>query len=484
MYPELIALGGAATRPQNGEKRPPIGGSAILLRYGEFGFLSDCGAYQARGKALEKETEQVIFDYKTIGGEYKIPIVKSLMNYLKQEDTLLPAKSDSILPDFSILNKVRYLIILLHHGHHDHVGGLPVLRKMLAGKGIRPIILATAPTRDFCKQAWTDQLKIMANKGQRSGYDRIMMYKLLKEIQIVNPGQTLSFGPFDITLIHAGHILGALSALVKVAEKKVFFTSDISFNNPLIPGATICSLDNVGKLDYLVSEFTYGKQRKHISKETESNRLINDVRKTLEEGGKVLIPALSIERVEIIFEALRQAGITKRWPVYINGLSAKISAVTYVRYGIIDSEIEKHFVENINQSYTIARSNNACVMIAPAGMMGGGWSVYFGSQWASDAKNLIAFTCYQIKGSPGYKLLTMKRGNELKLGDENICLRAKIRKYSLSAHASGEELEAMIERLKPKKTLLVHGEEAQIDNFVRSSVKNAEKMIVGKRYTI
>lgn len=481
---ELVALGGAAAAPTcEGEKKPPIGGSAILLKAGEWGLMNDCGAYLSFGKAREDETESIISDYRQIG-EYRLPIVDTT-RFLRKNDALLPSKSDAILPDFNQLYGIKYLIIVLGHGHHDHVAGYPVLRKMLAGKGIKPIILATKDTFGLAKWLWFDQLKQMIGKGQKPGYDEAMLRQICKEFQLIGPGQRTCLGPFTLSFLHAGHILGAVSTLVSInsTNQKVLITSDLSFTDQhTVKGAPKYNANDFGGLDYLITEFTYG-ERDVKDRREEIRRMTRDIIRTLKAGGKVLLTALAIGRSSEVFRILEEAGITRQWKVYIAG-SAITTAIAYEHSGALKPTVKKHFARNRYTHYSIMNDFGPCVVIAPAGMMTGGWAVDYAKEWADNPKNLIAFTCFQAKDTPGRRMLSLQKNSPVRLGGKDVVLRAEIKQYKLSAHASGKEIREMIERLAPKQTFLVHGEEEQIDRFVGSSGINAKKMIVGKRYTI
>lgn len=485
MRGELIILGGAASRAENGgEKKPSIGGSAGLLIHGECGLLVDCGSYYQFGKAEVEETRRVILEYEEIG-DYRLPIMPK--SYLANDSDFPPTRPGSSLPDFTPLYGLKLLVIVLGHGHGDHIGALPRLRKNLALRGIETIIIATQPTLDLCVWSWMDQLNVMHNKGQEAGYDRRMVLKLKEEVKIMAPGERKRFGPFDLSFIHAGHILGAISVLAKVGlePKTFFFTSDISFRDQYtVKSAPRYSSDDFGGVDYLISEFTYG-DREPPPRKDEVRRLIKDCLITLERGGKVLITALSIGRSAEIFSALKQYGLTGQYPVWVNG-SARNTGFIYRKHGVVseDEDINEHFVVNSEHSEKIKNGCKPCIMIAPAGMLTGGYALGFASAWANDEKNLIALTCFQRKNSPGYKLLHFERGKRIRLGDTHIVLRAYVKAYSLSAHASGTELRAMFQRLAPRKILLVHGEEAAMDSFALASGGKAEKAIVGKIYTV
>jgi Cft2 family RNA processing exonuclease len=74
----------------------------------------------------------------------------------------------------------------------------------------------------------------------------------------------------------------------------------------------------------------------------------------------------------------------------------------------------------------------------------------------------VAFVGYTDPDSPGFALRNAKAGQKLKLAPDlpAVEVNARIASFDLSAHSSREHLAAYAEALRPKKIILVHGDEA------------------------
>ena len=172
-------------------------------------------------------------------------------------------------------------ILILTHAHIDHSGNVPNLIK----QGFAGHIICSAPTLELSEYLLQDSLNIQLQdirkrrkqfyrnkkKNKVKGpipqalYTKRHIEDMLDMAVVLNPGQTWSFGDdLSITLSPAGHILGAMSATLKVTEdgevKTLGFTGDLgNYNSKLVPDP----LPMEG-LDFLVSESTYGG-RKHFT---------------------------------------------------------------------------------------------------------------------------------------------------------------------------------------------------------------------------
>jgi Cft2 family RNA processing exonuclease len=73
----------------------------------------------------------------------------------------------------------------------------------------------------------------------------------------------------------------------------------------------------------------------------------------------------------------------------------------------------------------------------------------------------VAFVGYTDPLSPGYRLRTAKQGEKIKLAPDQQAfeLHARIESFDLSAHATREQIADYVEKVRPKKLLMVHGEE-------------------------
>ena len=106
----------------------------------------------------------------------------------------------------------------------------------------------------------------------------------------------------------------------------------------------------------------------------------------------------------------------------------------------------------------------SCCIVASSGMLNGGRSKGYFERLANNPANLIAITGYQAEGTLGRRLQDLTKATEsteqeLKLDDEkSVSVKCQVKSYSLSAHADRDQLTALVEKMKPRKLFLVHGD--------------------------
>ena len=73
---------------------------------------------------------------------------------------------------------------------------------------------------------------------------------------------------------------------------------------------------------------------------------------------------------------------------------------------------------------------------------------------------------------PGYKVLTAKQGKVLNLGlgSQDISVQCQIGKFHFSAHSHRGNLLRIVEQLKPRQVILVHGEPGA-SGWMRETIK-------------
>lgn len=124
---------------------------------------------------------------------------------------------DFVIPDFSYLveHKDQLRGIILTHGHEDHIGALPyVLRQLNA-----PIYGSRLT------------LGLAQGKLKEFGLDKNTVYRS------VNPGDTASIGPFTVDFIHVNHsIAGTLALAIRTPVGTIVHTADFKIDHTPIDG--------------------------------------------------------------------------------------------------------------------------------------------------------------------------------------------------------------------------------------------------------
>ena len=113
----------------------------------------------------------------------------------------------------------------------------------------------------------------------------------------------------EVEFINAGHLLGSAYARIKVEGLTMLFGGDLGrFDRPVLPDPTM-----VAEADYLLVESTYG-DRVHDAHDDAAvlERIIKD---TVGRGGRVIIPAFAIGRVEELLYWLKRLEEERRIPV-------------------------------------------------------------------------------------------------------------------------------------------------------------------------
>src|ERR1043165_5585681 len=231
--------------------------------------------------------------------------------------------------------------VLLSHAHIDHCGNLPNLVR----QGFTGPIYCTPATRDLLAIMLADSAKIQAEEAAYAHHVDEFSTSLLYTAREVE--QTLTqcvTAPYAVSreigegirfrFLDAGHLLG--SAMIVVTCDIDGSTRTITFTGDLGRDALhfLHSPEALPTSDLIISESTYGG-RVHQSPITLNERLHAVVRKTVERDGKVLIPAFSLGRAQIVVHTLCQSmrqGRLPKVPLYVDSPLATEIVQVYRRH--------------------------------------------------------------------------------------------------------------------------------------------------------
>jgi putative mRNA 3-end processing factor len=112
--------------------------------------------------------------------------------------------------------------------------------------------------------------------------------------------------------------------------------------------------------------------------------------------------------------------------------------------------------------------NEACVMVAPAGMLRGGTAAMYLGQILDDAKNAVMLVGFQIPGTPGRNLI------ENHVFDDGVGLqkvKAQVHLFDFSSHAGQDELLELGRAFSNAQNIFtVHGE-AEACEFLATALR-------------
>lgn len=373
--------------------------------------------------------------------------------------------------------------IVLSHAHLDHSAFIPYLYKL----GYKGPVYCTEPTRELTALLQIDAIQLMQRETGRSLYTSSDIKKMIKNTIPLKYKEVTDISS-DVRLIfeNAGHLLGSAIAHFNIANGKIniIYTGDMkySISNLFDPAFT-----QFLRSEVLIMEGTYGGSNDITPRlEEAENELINTINKTIERGGKVLIPSFAVGRAQELMVLFEKYGLDL--PIYIDGMIYDANSIhsTYPKYlaynlqrQIIDEnknpfESERFInIASSREREQILSDDKPYIIIATSGMLNGGPILEYLKKFGSDKKNSLIFVGYQAAGTLGSKI--QKGEREVELPDrEKIDINLEIKTIDgLSGHSDRKQLLNFIGHLKnkPKKILVNHGEPSKVLNLASSIQK-------------
>ena len=370
--------------------------------------------------------------------------------------------------------------VVLTHAHLDHTGYLP----RLVRDGFVGPVLCTHETASLTAIVLRDSAHLQeedARHANEAGWSKhhpaLPLYTSGDVDRTVRRLEPLGFGDarvvggtVEVSLAPAGHILGSAVVTVAAAGRRAVFSGDLGRKgHPLLKAPA-----PPPAADALVVESTYG-DRTHPRPTPES--LAEAVRRTVDRGGTVLIPAFAVDRTELVLLELRrltEAGAIPRVPVYVDSPMALATLDVYRRalrqaspqlrpgrVGALDDlgALDLHRVRDAELSEQLNSPKYPCVIISASGMATGGRVVHHLAHQLPDHRNCVVLTGYQAQGTRGRQLADGAR--HVKMHGRYVPVRAEVVQIpDFSVHADAEEVVAWIgSAVTPPRTVyVVHGE--------------------------
>jgi metallo-beta-lactamase family protein len=396
--------------------------------------------------------------------------------------------------------------VVLTHAHLDHCGYLP----RLVAQGFRGRVFCTQGTQDLCRIVLPDAGRLQeedaefANRHNFSRhkpalplYTEIDAARALTLLQPCGYDRQLPVAQgIDVEFVNAGHLLGSAYARMHVDGRTVLFGGDLGrYARPVLPDPT-----PVSEADFLLVESTYG-DRVH-EQDDEGARLAEIVADTAHKGGKLIIPAFAIGRVEELLYWLKRLEDAKRIPVLPVFLDSPMASAALARYtervNELDPELqpEQHddraphdaaaqptpsalrrrqamqerdmcvfctqrfrVIASPDQSKQLTASRAPAIVISSSGMAEGGRVLHHLKAALPDQRNTVLFAGYQGVGTRGRRLVDGEK--TVKIHGAWVPVAARIEHIdSMSAHADAGEIMRWLKGFAraPQRTFIVHGE--------------------------
>ena len=377
--------------------------------------------------------------------------------------------------------------VVLSHAHIDHSGTIP----LLARHGYRGPIYTTHVTRDLCELMLRDAAHIqeqdaayLNQKTNRKGLEPVTpLYTTedaeaaLKLFRGVGYEEITVAAGIKASFIEAGHILGSAMNVFTLEEngRRARLGVAVDLGRRGLP--LLRDPEPMEDIDLLVLESTYG-DREHGEVAAADDQLCAVVKKTIGQGGKVLIPSFALERAqEIIFHlaSLQHEGRLPRVPVYVDSpLADKITKVfsdsaQYMNdsFHALRAEIGEvmrpdwvTFTSSVNESKAVVGSKEPAIVIAASGMCEYGRILHHLKHGIENPANTVVIVGFQASHTLGRRLVEGER--EVKIFGDIFTRQADVQVLdAFSAHADYHDLVAYVEMVKPKRVCLAHGESRQ-----------------------
>jgi metallo-beta-lactamase family protein len=233
----------------------------------------------------------------------------------------------------------------------------------------------------------------------------------------------------------------------------------------------------VTEADVLLIEATYGN-RLHPKEDVQA-RLGDIVRRTVQRGGTVLMPAFAVGRAQallLVLQRLRRAGdIPHSLPIFVDSPMATAATELTLRHrrllrvspreldGLTDGV---RFVETGVQSQRLSRSRYPSVIVSASGMATGGRVLHHLQALAPEPRHHLVFPGFQVAGTRGARILAGEPA--VKIFGEMVPVRAEVSHLEgFSGHADADELMDWMRQIRrpPRHTFVVHGEPVATDTL-------------------
>ncbi len=395
---------------------------------------------------------------------------------------------EAAMPDFSLVADGSVDAIILSHAHQDHLGSLPVFMRR---QPHAPVFMTEA-TRQLSDVMLHNSVNVMMKKREEgiTGYplfthrevDQAVRrwrpaplhtrFDVTGERLAANEDAELSFEFFD-----AGHILGSVGTLIRANGRKIFYTGDVQFDDQTImQGARFPEEE----LDVLIIETTRGDRPtpEGFTRAGEELRFAEAIKAQFDRGAGVLIPLFALGKTQealAMFYEFRRRGLLNLCPIYIGGLGTKLTEI-YDKLAH-HTPRQRHDLDLLNAVAPFTMAGKAAdatplkggrIYAISSGMMTEKTlSNSFARQVLSNPEHALFFVGYADPESPAGRIRAAAHGDTVQLSAEYppqkmLC---QMEQFNFSAHASRESIRAYVNKVRPKKVILVHGDESAIEWF-------------------
>ncbi len=372
--------------------------------------------------------------------------------------------------------------VLLSHAHIDHSGRLPRLVHL----GYRGPIYATAETIELCTLLLYDCAYVVQTQTARLNHKRVQrglsplpalftqedVAQTLRQMVPVewSKPREIASGT-DAEFLPAGHILGASQIVIHRHDScgavRLMYTGDLGRSSEWILPVPA----HVSEIQHLIVESTYGDME-HRPYTYARSGFRDALRKTIEAGGVVILPAFSVGRTQrMMYETsvMIKTGEIPHVPVYLDSpLSVRASEVFFSSCEVQDALADDPYgavwpvctpVETARESRRLIDSSGPYIVITASGMCEAGRILHHLERRLPDPQSRVIFVGFCTEGTLGRQLIEGQK--TVRIRGKAVRVEAQIDVFNtFSAHADKTELRQRIRSLPHLHSVfIVHGEE-------------------------
>lgn len=337
--------------------------------------------------------------------------------------------------------------VFLSHAHEDHTAALPYLYEL----GYRGPIYATEPTLVMVKSflhKWTNY--VLAGGGtlpfREENIDKLNFLPLKLG--------TNDVAGISVTLGRSGHMLGSCWIQFDFDGKTVLYTGDLTYDGLLLQA------DPLPKSDAVVMECAYAGR--HLSQSEQYVRLAQSVLRTIDSGGKVLLPVPPNGRGSDIYLYLKSLGV----PICVESAVAVSTEKLYassewIRSTPLWSETNSQLVipENAEERKRLALLHGGMVYITPDGMLSSPVALSYFELLKQDPKNNIILSGHTALGTVGNCIFI----EEYRVANN---VQAQSEKITIKVHPDEDDALALIAGCGASKVMLFHATKESCNNIL------------------
>ncbi len=238
------------------------------------------------------------------------------------------------------------------------------------------------------------------------------------------------------------------------------------------------------RAEAVIIESTYGSSEGHKpSYKDAAEGLVENIKRVIERGGRVLIPCFAVGRSQDIITILADTDL--QVPIYLDGMIWDTTAIhtAYPEYmskyiqtlilhkgknPFIDPRL--HGIGSQKERELVLNSNEPAIIISTSGMLMGGPAIEYLQTMSANPKHMLLFVGYQAEGTlgrriqKGWKEIQLDNGKTLEMNMEIATVSG------LGGHSDQAQLLSYLQHYnsKPRKIIINHGDGQVAVDFART----------------